>query len=61
VTTINDILTARGVAYLLHLFMIFVTALVVWWLHRYVPFIPDMHFGQCIALVAVVHVLRRWS
>lgn len=54
-------LSARAIAYMAHLFMIFVTALVVWWLHRYVPFIPDMHFGQCIALVAVVHVLRRWA
>jgi hypothetical protein len=49
------------VAYFGHWFMIVATALVVWWLHRYVPFIPPMRFGQSLALVVVVHVLRRWA
>lgn len=57
----NEYLSARAIAQMGHFLMIFVTALVVWWLHRYVPFIPDMDFGPCIALVAIVHVLRRWA
>ena len=35
-------------------------ALLVWWLHRYVPMVPELGFGPCLALVVVVHVLRRW-
>lgn len=57
----NEYLSSRAIAYMGHWLMVVVTALVVWWLHRYVLFIPDMHFGQCIALVVLVHVLRRWS
>jgi hypothetical protein len=57
----NEYLTSRAVAYFGHWFMIVATALVVWWLHRYVPFIPPMGFGTPLALVVVVHVLRRWA
>lgn len=59
--TTNEYLTSRTVAYIGHWFLILATALVVWWLHRYVPFIPTMGFGQSLALVVVVHVLRRWA
>lgn len=57
----QEYLTARVIAYFGHWFLIMAAALVVWWLHRYVPFIPDMGFGPCLALVVVVHVLRRWA
>lgn len=57
----NDYLASRAIAYFGHWLLVFATALVVWWLHRYVPFIPEMGFGPCLALVVVVHVLRRWS
>lgn len=57
----NEYLSSRAIAYFGHWLMVMFTTLVVWWLHQYVPFIPDMHFGQCLALVLVVHVLRRWA
>ena len=57
--TMHDLIAARIIAYVWHLLLIFAAALVVWWLHRYVPFIPVMDFGPCIALVGVVHVRRR--
>lgn len=57
----NEYLTSRAVAYVIHWGLIIVAALVVWWLHRYVPFIPSMDFGPCLAFVIIVHVLRRWA
>ncbi len=57
----NEYLSARAIAYFGHWLMVVVTALVVWWLHRYVPFIPAMGFGPCLAFVVLVHVLRRWA
>lgn len=59
--SVEDELTANAVGCVASWFMILPATLVVWWLHRYVPFIPDMDFGPCLALVVVVHVLRRWS
>lgn len=56
-----EALTGKVLSYLGTLFLIVPTALVVWWLHRYVPFFPEMGFGGCVALVVVVHVLRRWA
>ena len=50
----NEYLSSRAIAYFGHWLMVMFTTLVVWWLHQYVPFIPDMHFGQCLALVLVV-------
>lgn len=59
--TVNEELTTKALSYIGSWFMIVPTALVVWWLHRYVPFFPEMGFGPCLALIVVVHVLRRWA
>lgn len=38
-------------------FNVFISALIVWWLHRYVPFIPEMNYIQSVCLIVVARLL----
>ena len=37
--------------------MIFARALVIWWLHRYIPGVPELAYMQCVALVVGISFL----
>lgn len=44
-TTAGDVVGTVG--------MLLASALMVWWLHRYIPLVPDMDFWQSLAVVIV--------